>query len=266
MGLIATPARASAAPTEWTLIEGQPQGLVYAMRPPGRSLGKPPVVIYHHGAGGAAQSVLTSVSEQRILRAVAAAGYLVLVSDFGGNLWGNQTNHAHIDDLITLGQAIGGRPGPVALLGMSMGGGASLSFAGTHREKVACVAGILPVINLMDLYGLAPDSVVAAYPGGYFDDVQGPRHSPLVMSRRNRPGRGDEMAGMFSDMPIRIWQATRDTTCTPDALKEFVRNVRRRSNPRVQVFRLPGQGHTLEALDKVDLRTVVKFMRAHLPV
>lgn len=253
-------------PADWTLIEGQPQGLVYALRPPRRSLRKPPVVIYHHGAGGAAQSVLASASEQRILRAIAAAGYLVLVSDFGGNLWGNRANHAHIDDLITLGQAIGGRPGPVALLGLSMGGGATLSFAGTHPEKVACVAGLLPVINLMDLYGLAPDSVVAAYPGGYSDDVQGPRHSPLVMSRRVRRLHGEATVGVFSGMPIRIWQATRDTTCTTEALKEFVRNVKRHSNARVQVFRLPEQSHTLEALDKVDLRSVLNFVRAHLPV
>lgn len=231
---------------------------------PRRGRTAPPVVIYHHGAGGTAAGVLANPYERVLLDTLVEAGNLVVVSDFGGSLWGNETDHRYVLDLIAVAHDYGGSRSPVGLVGTSMGGGASLSFAGMHPERVGCVVGILPVIDLAGLRALNPVSVDAAYPSAYSDRLHGPRHSPLVMSRLPHV-RGGKQTSRFSGTPVDIWFGTADEVCVPEATRRFARRVRRREDARVRLHPLRGAGHTVDAIGLVDPHKVARFLHHHLP-
>lgn len=264
----ATASSAGRTVVAWDFVEGQPQGEVYLSRPVRSRRRKPAVVIYHHGATGTASGVLADPYERRLLDALTGAGYMVLVSDFGGSLWGNGANHRHITDLITVARVHGGRTGPVALLGTSMGGGAVFSYAGVHPHRVACAGGFLPVIDLDDLSTQTP-SVDSAYLPAYADDIHGLRHSPLVMASTERSYGAmtdGTRPGMFSGVPLKAWYGTEDLVCKPEAVRRFARTIRRHLDPQVRLQALLGAGHALEALDMIETDSVVEFVGTHLPV
>lgn len=263
MMVAGVPASADAYDSGWALLGGQRQGMVYLRQPVQRRGYRPPMAIYHHGATATASFVVSNPPERRLLDALVRAGYLVLVSDFGGDQWGNASDHKHIDNLIALGRAHGGRSGPVALLGTSMGGGSILSYAGTHPARVACVTGFVPVIDLADLAESYPTAVNPAFPPAYSDTRHGLRRSPLVMSRT--PRTGEKGTSMFSGVPLSIWYGLADGVCKPEAVEQFARNIERRRDPRVRLHALAGMEHGYGALDMAGVRPVVRFVRDHLP-
>lgn len=235
------------------------QGLVATIEPTATALAPLPLVVYHHGLGRDTDAILHRRSTAAIrehLVAAAASGYRVVVSDFGGYLWGNERNHRHIDAVIAAHRRRGGAAGPVALIGSSMGGAAVLSYAGTHRRDVACVVALQPALNLAALRrrGVPVD---AAFPGGYSNARHGARSSPTVIARDRR--------SRYRGMPIRIWAGSLDHIATPALVRRFEALVRRGRDPRVQTTILPGLRHGDALIGAVPTDEVLAFLHAALP-
>ncbi|MDN4160736.1 alpha/beta hydrolase family protein [Nocardioides abyssi] len=236
------------------------QGLVATIEPVAARSGPLPLAIYHHGLGRDTEAVLLRRSTAPIrahLLAAAMGGYRVVVSDFGGFLWGNECNHRHLDTVIRAHRRAGGAPGPVALIGSSMGGAAVLSYAGTHRRDVACVVALQPALNLAALRrrGVPVDR---AFGGRYSNAVHGPRSSPTVIARDRR--------SLYRGMPIRVWAGSLDHIATPALVRRFEALVRRGRNPQVETTILPGLRHGDELIGAVPSEDLVGFLHRHLPV
>lgn len=260
---------AQAASLTWKPIRGLAQGRAYAVMGPKRSARRRPIAIFHHGYGGTVEALRTSsatAGQRKVIEALARAGYMVLVSDFGGNQWGNDRNHRYISQLIEAGRQLGGRGGKVVLVGCSMGGAAVLSYAGRYPARVACVIPLIPALDLMDFKQYGPMFVDAAYNGNYKDEVYGRDHNPVIMARtphRLTPTR--PATSQFSAMPIAIWYAKYDAVTKPHFVQTFVGRVRAHYNPRVETHALEGT-HTDSVVGTIPMARLTGFAKRHLPV
>ncbi|MCR6033245.1 alpha/beta fold hydrolase [Nocardioides sp. zg-579] len=235
------------------------QGLVATLEPTAEALGPLPLVVYHHGMGRDTQAILRRRSTAPIrahLLATALSGYRVVVSDFGGFLWGNPRNHRAIDAVIATHRRTGGAPGRVALIGSSMGGAAVLSYAGTHRREVACVAALQPATDLVALQrqGVPVD---AAFPGGFSNARHGDRANPTAIARDPR--------SLYRGIPIHVWTGTLDHIATPERVRRFATLVRRGPNPRIATTMLRGLPHGDLLVGAVPTEDLQGFLRRHLP-
>lgn len=255
------------SPFRWVDVQGQEQGTVYLVSDR-RVRGRRPVVLYHHGFGATADTVRRRThtpAERRLVERLAAAGYLVVVSDFGGDLWGNDLDHAYLDQAVEIARTRGGLGGPVALVGSSMGGAAVLSYAALHRERAAAVVALMPALDLDAMRWLGDGSLDRAFDGSYDDRVDGPRHSPLVIAERPvASGIRLPWTSGYTDLPVQLWFGTEDRIVTPDSVAAFTSAVRTRVGDRLETVALPG-GHQRRTYDAIRPRRVVRFVQRHLP-
>lgn len=253
----------------WDLISGLDQGNVFLVR--GSRVGtlKRPVALFHHPFGSSAKAMKESPDApgmRGVIEAFAEAGYLVVVSDFGGSLWGNDLNHRYITNCINIGVKNGGREGKALLIGASMGGGAVLSYAGMYPDRVAAVLGLIPAISLLDLSTFRDGILNASYDGKYVDSVHGPNHSPTVMATTPHTTVPDDTTtSRFSGMPVGIWYATRDATTLPVYTQEFIANIRSRRNPITKIVALDGE-HTDAFVGTIPTANLINWAQKFLPV
>lgn len=171
-------------------------------------------VIFLHGAGGYASDAFTFPGILPTLQALVLKGHTVLSIDASGGNWSNNVamdkiNNAHA----YLTTALGARTGKVGLMGVSMGGGNVLTWAAANPTKTACVMGIIPVVDIQDMYANrgAGGSIDGAYAGGWSQTVYGPHHNPVTLAQ----------AGKYAGIPIRTYYGLSDTTCVPSTQIAF---------------------------------------------
>ncbi len=176
----------------------------------------PPLVIYLHGALGGPSLTVVNVHERPLLRALAKKS-LVACSLWGGSTtFGNSTAISRVvSGIASLRTSLNVDLGPTILVGGSMGAGTALAVALSIPGEIACVAGIIPALDLADLrdnnrLGLA-SSIDAAYGGAYDDEIHGPAHSPVRFAQE-----------LPEDLPVRLWTSSNDTATVPSTADEFV--------------------------------------------
>lgn len=209
-------------------------------------------VIYLHGATQTELQMIdgTLVGIRTICFAIAAAGWPVLGIYAAGDTWGNDTAKARILEGITFLQGLGARPGPVALLGASMGGCNAVSFTGTNPSAVCCAVGLVPVSDLEDMRannrgGLA-GSVDAAYGGAYNNATHGLDHNPTVLAAN----------GDLDTVPYACWYGATDDIVIPSTVTGAVANMALGTATSVV-----GDHNT--SLANIPPADVVSFLREH---
>lgn len=266
--VLGSPARAG-NPIKWVPLKGLNQGAVYMVTGPQMTDRKRPVALFHHGYGATAKILRDSIEgagERKVIEAFATAGYMVLVSDFGGSLWGNDTNHRHITALIGAGHKNGGRRGKVLLIGASMGGGAALSYAGMYPTRVAGVLGLIPALDLVAVRDVGYTVLDRAYQGGFSNAVHGGAHNPIVMAQTPHLYTPWNLStSRFSAMPIDLWYATEDTVTRPETVSRFVATVRSRANANIKAHPRPGT-HTDAFIGELPVQGLLRFARSVLAV
>lgn len=131
--------------------------------------GTSPVILGCHGMGGSALSWLPTAfpgSDYAMCASLAEAGFLVVCSDFGGDAaWGNAACRAKM--LLACNTYSPGRS--VGLIGGSMGGANSCAFIVDEPDKVNAFMGIVPAVNMDDMYAqpFFQPSMDAAWGGDY---------------------------------------------------------------------------------------------------
>lgn len=188
-------------PNEWQYLAGTAKA----------ELGRKPALIYCHGSGDTAQTVLGK-SGQKALIAALAQNYAVIAADLGYQAFGNDTHVARIVEAVAYLEATWGTTSRVTLVGGSMGCLGALGYARLYPERVRAVVGIIPGLDLADLMlrGAAAD-INAAYGGAYNDATDGPTHSPVQYA-----------ADLGPDIPIHLWTASDDTIAVPATATAFV--------------------------------------------
>lgn len=195
-------------------------------------LGAKPPLIYCHGSGHDAVTILSGSGQRPLLDALAQH-YSVIAADLGLQAWGNDTHVTRIAEAVNYLATTWGIHGRVTLVAGSMGNLGALGYARAHPENVRAVAGIIPALDLADLMlrGAASD-INAAYPPSYNDATMGPTHSPVQYADELDP-----------DLNIHLWTASNDTICVPATAAAFVA-----ARPQTIRTDLGALGHTEAAV------------------
>jgi pimeloyl-ACP methyl ester carboxylesterase len=141
--------------TEWPIVDEQPAVLMTPGTPTDR------VVLYVHGAGETAGSIVGDPAKGPLVQLLLDRGYAIAASDARGNNWGNP---ASLQDYAALVEWLAGRGlTRVYVLAQSMGGLDGLQLIDVARP--VAWAGIYVVCNLRAVYDLGrfSASIQAAY-------------------------------------------------------------------------------------------------------
>lgn len=212
-------------------------------RPNGR------LVVYCSSHSGAAITALMPVSapgRQRIVYAIAKAGYTVIGSDMGGAAtYGNTLVQTRLAEVVAAGQAIEGvSDDPPFALGVSMGALTALNY--TRGHTVAGVVGILPLID--------PQELRVNNPGGYdyrteLDAAHGVAY-PAALPAGVNP---NVDRAVYEDIPIGLWYAQSDDVALASTTVAFGTAV------GADLHSLVG-GHDETPINSIDPQDIVDWL------
>lgn len=152
----------------------------------------------------------------KLIRAISAV-LPVIVSDQGLDNFANDTGLAAVSGCVTYMQSaaspVRAKSGKVLLVGVSMGFQLAAAWARANPTLVAGIAGILPAVDINDIYTRNWNNAVAiinaAYGGSYVQGTHGPTRDPLVFASQ-------------LNVPIKLWNADDDPGVTPARVAAFV--------------------------------------------
>lgn len=206
---------------------------------------EPRGVIFCHGSGDNALSTLTRTDMRGMIRDLARNG-VTQSADWALQAFGNDACGTAIYNGIQRLRTTWGVMGPVALVGVSMGGCSVLNYAVRQPDDVACVAAVIGLTDLGALYDTHPEyqaEIDAAY-GGSFDEADRASHSPI-----------EEVDSFPADMPISLWTSTNDPLVLPAWHAAF-----KAARPQTEQFLMGDHGHGFAPENSVD---VAAWVAAH---
>lgn len=209
--------------TNRTFVDFSPgtPGKRYLLRKPGGAFAntreKRPLLVVLHGRGGTAGKChLDEPCVHAFRDSVRELGWYAISPDYGSDCWGNKASEeytlAAIDHAIAT-QAI--NPRRVVMIGMSMGAGATLTFAAHHPRRFAAVCAVQPMTDHARFYREQPQyhtSLGGAF-GGSPDEV------PRVYRDRSPVHHAETLA----TLPVMLQHGDKDELVTPDHSHEMHR-------------------------------------------
>lgn len=219
-----------------------------------------PIALYCHSAGQDATEPLrpvlppytpNSTTTDRLIRAVAEAGYLVVAADLGLKLWGDDTQLSRVTEAVAYARSVGGRSGPLQILGFSMGGMCAFAWTRANPSEVASICAFVPAVDLNDFVvnnraGQAA-SVNSAFGGAYNDAVHGPTHSPVQFASQ-------------IPCPVDLWHSPDDNTCVDSTELAMIAGL-----PHVTPHQISGDHGSALQFDGISISTTVNALDAHRP-
>lgn len=209
-------------------------------------------VIVCHGATAVETRFIDGVApqQQRIVQAIAEAGYPCLAHRQVGDAWGNDAAIAKVALAKTFLQGtLGAKSGKIFLLGGSMGALLAMAYARANPTLVQGLILFLPVSDLQDIVtnnrGALAASANAAYSGGYSNATYGATHNPTTF------------AATLSGIPVQTFYATDDTTVIPSTVTGVMTAI-----GGVDLHTVTG-GHADAAMSGVASSTIVSFLNAN---
>lgn len=145
-----------------------------------------------------------------------AANYPVVVGNQGGDNWNNDDGRTGVGGCATAIRAASSparaSSGPVVLVGTSMGFTVAAGWAKSNLSDVAAIVGILPLVDLDDLWNRDWNSsraaINTAYGGLYVPATMGAERNPMLS------------AGTLN-VPIRLYYAADDPGVLPATIAAF---------------------------------------------
>lgn len=205
-------------------------------------------VVYCHSAGmtGAeAWGVGQLPSVRELVASLVSQGCVVAATSLAVN-FGNATSQSRITDAIDWLQSSGWcDPGePVTLIGASMGANASLVYASLVPENVACVVGMIPLVDT--------EAVREANTAGlrtYIDTAWGVTYPEPLPSQANPADPANAM-----DVPVQLWYANNDAISVNIA--DYAAAI------DADAHDVGALDHTDAAVAAVDAQDILSFMRS----
>jgi hypothetical protein len=216
-----------------------------------------PGIIYLHGGTGylggygtfGIMDPVNTFGEFNLITALSKH-WPIMVSDLGGiQTWGNATAMNAIAAARTALIAAGAKNGPMGLVGASMGHDNAIQYANAHLANVACIAGIIGLCDVGNLYStnaLAQAASIAAAWG-----VTYPAALPA----------GAEIKGLAAGLrglPWQMWCSDGDTVIPIATVQAFGAAI---GGP----VHITNHGdHGEASIDATPTDDLVKFMLANL--
>lgn len=196
--------------------------------------GNKPRLIYCHGATSTTAEVFTWPEQVALIRDLAQ-DYLVTVADLGFDTYGNDLAATRVGEALAYQAATFGATGPAVLVGASMGALTAMVYALNNPANVAAVVGIIPAVDIADLYTANPSlqaAINTAYSPAYNDATHGPTHSPVQFA-----------ASIAASIPVALFYSSNDTQARPGPVLAFDA-----ARPSTSVTSVGALGHTNAAI------------------
>ena len=194
-----------------------------------------PLIVYLHGRGQNHKVQWLSAPFAAFRRRAAERGYFVLVPYLCTEHWMNARARRVLCDLLdkTL-KSYPIDPRRVFAMGMSMGGGAALTFAVHHPDRIRAACDLFGVTDFESFYRNIPryrKSLRAAF-GGSPEDV------PKTYREQSAIAHLDA----FANISVFVLHGEKDTCIPVTQSRRFVAQMRQRGY-RIVYREVPGRGH-----------------------
>lgn len=194
-----------------------------------------PLLLFFHGRGGRAQdSNFHSKEFAGFKKKAYEKGFLVAIPDYGSDCWMNQKAEMMVLEFVAhLRRQYPLDENHLFVMGVSMGGGASLTFSLRHPDKVTAVCDIMGVTNFVRFYheGNYRNSIGPAFGGS-------PEEKPEVYRQRSAICNID----VLKKLPLLILHGA-DDTLVPLWNSETLYEKLRQAGGKVEFLRIPHVGH-----------------------
>lgn len=212
-----------------------------------------PPVVFHGGSFSDASQVVGNdlPSFQPIVRAILDAGFVIVGSTTQVS-WGNSTAQNRTDDVLAWARTtFGASNRPAVMLGGSEGAVDALTYAYVNPAKVACVVGLIPLIDLQeareqDIQGLR----------GTIDTAWGVTYPAALPSGADPMTAGHQAT--LATIPIQLWYATDDAVSAN--ITAF------RNGTGCDIRPVGPTGHSDTSIGNAWPTEIVKFIRKRVQV
>ena len=192
-----------------------------------------PLIIYLHGRGGHTTQWL-SPAFAPFRKQAADRGYFVLVPHLGTDHWMNARARRVLDELLLKAfAAYPIDPRRVHVMGMSMGGGAALTYAMHHPQRVRSVCDIFGTTDFVQLYraGRYAKPLARAF-GGTLATAPDAFRAQSAMSHLDA----------FAKTPVFVLHGDQDACIAVEHSRQFVKAMMAIGYD-VVYHEMPGRGH-----------------------
>jgi pimeloyl-ACP methyl ester carboxylesterase len=209
-------------------------------------------VIFCHGVGGTyAYSRDITKTGAYPLYDTLCNNFLTIAPQLGGDTWGNSTGNTRVGQAKTYLQTTEvAKSGKIAIVGLSMGAIVALNYTREFPTNVACVVGIIPVIDIEDIRannrsGLAA-GINTAYGGSYVEATQGSTRNPSTYAST-------------MSVPTKLWYASDDATALASKVTAYASAA-----TNVTTVSVGALGHTEAAIAAATITDIVAFINTYL--
>jgi dipeptidyl aminopeptidase/acylaminoacyl peptidase len=215
-----------------------------------------PLVLFFHGRGYGKSAADTNMLKDEFAefrRIAGERGYILAAVAVGPNTWMNEVARARTDAALAfLAERLSIDPGAIYTAGVSMGGGAALTYAKHNPYRIGAVVDFMGVTDFTRFYreGFYNESLAGAF-GGTPDEVPEVHEAQSAIS--------DPEA--FRDIPVLLIHGDQDTVIPPWNAVEFSEKLKPLGNGSELILR-PGMGHTNEIVQGLESR-ILDFLDAH---
>lgn len=211
---------------------------------------KYPLILFFHGRGGSAlENNFTSEAFKIFREKASLNGYIVATPAYGANSWFNVNGEKiTLEMLDFLDKNLSLSP-QYYVMGCSMGGGAALTFAARHNNKVKAVCDIFGVTDYVRFYneGYQQDSIAKAYGGT-------PLQKPQIYQERS----AINQTGKLNDIPILVIHGTNDDIVPAWNSDLFVEKFKQ-TDGKIEYIVVPNKGHENSIVNNLEDRIISWF-------
>lgn len=181
---------------------------------------KRPVIYFTGGPGDDRDFLTATASGSQIAPVLADAGVPIISAAFGGaDLWGNDTTQTRIGQAWTqIKTELGTKTDKFIGIGVSKGALALLNYTRNNPGNVAAILGIVPVVNLTNVYtdnAASQAAIDAAYTNHATYLTALPTHDPALNTATHAS----------QAIPMRLIYGSADVTVRPADVASFAAAV-----------------------------------------
>ena len=210
-----------------------------------------PLILFFHGRGGDAHQILLD-DFKLFLSKARQRGYILVAPSCGSDSWMNiQAETLSVDLLKFLNSHLSLDQNKLYVMGMSMGGGAALTFTAHHSKKVSAVCDLIGVTDFIRFYkeGNYNQSIAGAF-------GDSPDQCPQMYRQRSAVYNIQQL----KTVPILIIHGDQDRV-VPLWNSQILYNKLKSANAKVELIIVPGMEHKTKIISGQEDR-ILDFFEA----
>ena len=211
-----------------------------------------PLILFFHGRGADARQILLD-DFKLFLSKARQRGYILVAPSCGSDSWMNiQAETLSVHLLKFLNSHLSLDQNKLYVMGMSMGGGAALTFTAHHSKKVSAVCDLIGVTDFIRFYkeGNYNQSIAGAFGGNPDQCPQMYRQRSAVYNIKRLKTVPTLIIHGDQDRVVPLWNS------------QIIYDKLKSANAKVELIIVPGMGHETKIISGQEDRILDFFENA----